>query len=362
MEQSTTSHFKLSATFCGTCDVRFDNPDTRRAHSKSQWHVTNLKRRIAELDPLTAEQHAAVVAAAPTSPTTEPSSEDSLSSASDVETDTEPDFVPEECLFCNAVSKDFEENVAHMHKLHGMFIPDKERLIVDLETLVRYLHLVVFGYRECLQCGTQRRTPAAVQQHMKGKNHCRFDIHAEDSEFRDFYEKLATDEEEAEQEGKTRKAIADAIEEGSSIRLPSGKTLSHRSAPAPSRPRRKLGESSSGENLLPEGVDVDESKASMQLTAPGKKNSSKALTRAEKREAVFETQLARLSANDRMALAHLPVAEQRSLLLTQHKQLQKAERAARRTHMRLQMKGNISGRLNLVDDVMGPKFMVGLWG
>ncbi|CCF42296.1 hypothetical protein CH063_12337, partial [Colletotrichum higginsianum] len=97
MEQSTTSHFKLSATSCGTCAVHFDNADTRRAHSKSQWHVTNLKRRIADLEPLTAKQHAAILetsTAPPVGPTTSGSDTEhsSLSSVSDVDlSDAEPD-------------------------------------------------------------------------------------------------------------------------------------------------------------------------------------------------------------------------------------------------------------------------------
>ena len=58
-----------------------------------------------------------------------------------------------------------------MQKSHGLFIPHHQHLAVDLETLFRYLHLVIFGYRECIQCGTERATIQAVQQHMIGKGH-----------------------------------------------------------------------------------------------------------------------------------------------------------------------------------------------
>ncbi|KAK1640764.1 C2H2 type zinc-finger-domain-containing protein [Colletotrichum phormii] len=346
MEHSNTSHFKLSATSCGTCTVHFDNPDTRRAHSKSQWHVTNLKRRMTDLEPLTAEQHAASVSTQPAAalgkagPTTESDSSSSSASEADLSDaeDDDDDFILEECLFCNTTSDSLDGNVAHMHRAHGMFIPDKEKLIVDVETLVKYLHLVVSGYRECLQCGTQRRTAAAVQQHMLGKGHCRFDVTAEDSEFRDFYEQPSKDGENTREEGEARKAVADALEEGGSIRLPSGKQLSHRSAPRPSRPRTKI--------------------ASFQLTAPsglGGRFDTKALTRAEKRDVVSETQLSRLSINDRSALAHLSSAEQRSVLLTRQKQLDKAEKAARRLQTRLEMKANKTGQGNFVNDVPGRK-------
>ncbi|KXH45129.1 hypothetical protein CSIM01_01258 [Colletotrichum simmondsii] len=372
MEHSNaSSHFKLSATSCGTCAVHFDNPDTRRAHSKSQWHVTNLKRRMADLEPLTAEQHAAAVstqsAAAPekVGPTAE--SDSSSSSASDTDLsdgkDDDDDFNPEECLFCNATSKSLDDNVAHMHKAHGMFIPDKEKLIVDVEALLKYLHLVVFGYRECLQCGTQRRTAAAVQQHMLGKGHCRFDVTAEDSEFREFYEQ-SPDSGEESSEGRmgTKRAIADALEERGSIHLPSGKQLSHRSALGSSRPRDRIGANTDtlgSVNLVTEGSSgINESEASFQLTAPsgpGKKFDTKALTRAEKRDVVFETQLSRLSINDRSTLAHLSSAEQRSVLLTKQKQLDKAEKAARRLQTRLEMKANKTGQGNFVNDVPGRK-------
>ncbi|KAI3543757.1 hypothetical protein CSPX01_06080 [Colletotrichum filicis] len=371
MEHSNaSSHFKLSATSCGTCAVHFDNPDTRRAHSKSQWHVTNLKRRMTDLEPLTAEQHAAAVSTQSAAaldkvgPTAE--SDSSSSSASDADLsdadDDDDEFIPEECLFCNTTSDSLDNNVAHMHKAHGMFIPDKEKLIVDVEALVKYLHLVVFRYRECLQCGTQRRTAAAVQQHMIGKRHCRFDVTAEGSEFRDFYEQSSDSGEQSSGGKDTKRAIADALEERGSIHLPSGKQLSHRSAPGPSRPRNRIGASTDtigSENLVTEGSSgINESEASFQLTAPsgpGKKFDTKALTRAEKRDIIFETQLSRLSINDRSALAHLSSAEQRGVLLTKQKQLDKAEKAARRLQTRLEMKTNKTGQGSFVNDVPGRK-------
>ncbi|KAK1973692.1 C2H2 type zinc-finger-domain-containing protein [Colletotrichum cereale] len=386
-QQSNSAHFKLSAMSCGACAVHFDNAETRRAHSKSQWHVANLRRRVAELGPLTAEQHAALsaTAAAPAEgPTAESDADDSSSSGSDADTsDGEPDdddddaFAPEVCLFCNAASGSFDDNLAHMGKAHGLFVPSRERLIVDLEALVRYLHLVVFGYRECLQCGTQRRTAAAAQQHMLGKGHCRFDITADDSEFRDFYDDATGAGEDDDDGGgggvregdEARKAIADAVEEGGgSVRLPSGKTLAHRSAPPPSRQKTKLGtlaaaaiaDSRPDHLLLLPGRrprDADEVDAGSRLTAPPgtrRADAEQALTRAERRGAGFETQLARLGLNDRAALAHLPPAERRSVLLTQKRQLDRADKAARRQQTRLEMKANKTAQGRFVPDVPGP--------
>ncbi|TDZ18124.1 Core trichothecene cluster (CTC) protein 15 [Colletotrichum orbiculare MAFF 240422] len=346
MELSPTSQFKLTPTSCNTCNVHFDSKDTRRLHSKSLWHTANLKRRLADLPPLTAEQRAEC--ATPGGPTTLSSSDDS-SSASDAEFESDPEdeFVPETCLFCNAASESFDANVVHMQKAHGLFIPDRQRLIVDLETLVKYLHLVIHGYRECLQCGTQRRTAEAVKQHMLGKSHCRFDITAPDSEYRDFYESAAGDEETSD---RTRRAFADAVEERGEMRLSSGKLLTHRSTHI-SRPRPKRAvNGSAGDNLLQDGP-VDESAACFQLIAPAGRNhhATKALTRTEKREVVFETQVSRLSVKDRDAIAHLPAFEQRSLVLARQKQLDKAERSERRLRTRLELKENKTAGTHFVN-------------
>ncbi|KAF6803241.1 hypothetical protein CSOJ01_11009 [Colletotrichum sojae] len=348
-QQGTASHFKLSATSCGTCIVRFDNPEARRAHSKSQWHATNLKRRVLEILPLTAEEHAvaAAAAAALARSTAEAAWEvlsdsdeeedwsafgsddegDSDTSVSDMEQDAEAAgkyFVPEECLFCNAV----------------------ERLILDMETLVKYLHLVVRGYRECLQCGKQWRTAEAVQQHMIGKNHCRFEIAVEDSEFRDFYE----GDSEAEKDAKEgRKAIAGAPDKNGAVQLPSGKMVFHRSARAPARPRMRAGEDSG--NLLEGGVtDVDESGANFQLTSPSSKKGTdgKALSRrAGKLDVIYAKQLVRMRTTDRAALAHLSAAELRSHLERSWKLARAAARAAEKLILSSVQQANKSGRLGI---------------
>lgn len=76
----------------------------------------------------------------------------------------DPIFNQEQCLFCNKLFGTFEANVAHMQTAHGLFVPDRKRLIVDLETLFAYLHLVIVGHNECICCGTQRSSTLAVQQ------------------------------------------------------------------------------------------------------------------------------------------------------------------------------------------------------
>lgn len=99
-------------------------------------------------------------------------------------------FTPGQCLLCPVFSSNFTDSVMHMQKSHGLFIPDRKHLVVDIETLFEYLHLVIFGYRECIQCGKSKATVQAIQQHMTGKGHCKFDISEPDSEFADFYDFL----------------------------------------------------------------------------------------------------------------------------------------------------------------------------
>ncbi|XP_030382356.1 zinc finger protein 622 [Scaptodrosophila lebanonensis] len=41
---------------CINCDVRFANPEIQREHYKTDWHRYNLKRRVAELPPVAAEE------------------------------------------------------------------------------------------------------------------------------------------------------------------------------------------------------------------------------------------------------------------------------------------------------------------
>lgn len=122
-----------------------------------------------------------------------------------------------------------------MHKNHGLFIPSSiddgsHTLSVDLETLVRYLYLVIFGYNECLQCHTQRQSVNAVQQHMMAKGHCRIDLDDKESEFRDFYE------DELETAGEEPAPLGT---HNNTHLLSSGKVISHRSTlfPRIRRPR-----------------------------------------------------------------------------------------------------------------------------
>ena len=246
-----------------------------------------------------------------------------------------------------------------MQKSHGLFVPYQQHLVVDLETLFRYLHLVIFSYRECIQCGTERATVQAVQQHMTGKGHCRFDVAEEDSEFAEFYDfdHEAEDDEQSDDEsdgdGRNREETGASsnrkpvLADEHSIRLPSGKIISRQSSPAqagPSISRLRRRTSPTASQL--EYTTVVESKEKLaQVSSNGEPNTglpnSHALTKREKRErATIAHQLANMSANDRNSLIHLPTSQQRAILATQLRQTEKVQKEEKRLQTKIDRKGN----------------------
>lgn len=46
----------MSAHTCLNCNVRFHNADIQREHYKTDWHRYNLKRKVGDLPPVTAEE------------------------------------------------------------------------------------------------------------------------------------------------------------------------------------------------------------------------------------------------------------------------------------------------------------------
>lgn len=296
----------------------------------------------------------------------------------DTEPTAETSFTPTQCLFCNATSPDFGSNLSHMSKSHSLFIPaaidnGSLALAVDLETLVRYMHLVVHTYHECLFCHTQRYSARAVQQHMTGKGHCRIDLDDGGSEFRDFYESPKGADSEGAEGGSSGEEISgsedeDAEEQASpagdaaplrlregSLLLSSGKLLSHRSSPAPKhhRPlaetqkptRRGLLASASSEPDSAAKPSNDGAGPSEPTSDTPTSDAGRALTRLERRaesnnRSTLSVAMARMSLSDRAALAHLPAAEQRGVVLRQFKQQDRARHESRRFWSKVELRGN----------------------
>ena len=315
------------------------------------------------LKPLSEEQSQDPVLAT-SSRYSDPEQSDSASATEESDFEEGPDFIPESCLFCSHSSPNLEDNVIHMHKTHGLFIPDRDRLIVDLESLLRYLHLVIFQYRECLYCHSQRKSAAAAQQHMIDKGHCKFDISSEDSEFADFYAEFTTVGEDDESQGEESSVITEksgearpsaAITEvdGETARLSSGKLFSNRAAAQAIRSRHQYRVTVT--RLHPQLPDLapEESNLPQSNQQTRQNSTSLVVARGAKREATLALQLENLSISDREALAHLSATEQRSLLSIQKRELGKAKRVEKRFRSRVELMANSVKRANFRNDEAG---------
>lgn len=241
-----------------------------------------------------------------------------------------------------------------MQKSHGLFIPHQEHLLVDLETLFKYLHLIILGYRECIQCGTERATVQAVQQHMTGKGHCKFDISEEISEFAQFYdfsEPEDDEESDMEDDGDERNHEETAtssnrkplVVDEDSIRLPSGKIISkHSSAqtgPSFTQLRRRTRTLASRLEYSQAEPNDDREPSKEQFNSDS--NDTQLLSKREKRErAMITHQLTNMSANDRSSLIHLPTSQQRAILATQLRHEVKVQKEERRRQGKIDRKGN----------------------
>ncbi|KAK1968022.1 hypothetical protein LY78DRAFT_655661 [Colletotrichum sublineola] len=264
-------------------------------------------------------------------------------------------FTPGQCLFCPKFSPDFLDSVMHMQKSHGLFVPSQQHLIVDVETLFKYLHLIVFGYRECLQCGTQRATVQAVQQHMIGKGHCKFDISDQESEFTEFYdffepkdgiiEEVATDKgyKKAPKEPSASLNRKPLLVDEDSLLLPSGriasKQLPAQLSPSFYRLRRRTRALSSQPRRSSLKNDTIEESTKTELDPDV--GDKQPLSKREKRDRAEATyQKTHMRANDRGTLMHLPPSQQRSMIATQQRHEEKIQKIEGRKQKKIDQKGN----------------------
>ncbi|KAJ8129856.1 hypothetical protein O1611_g3776 [Lasiodiplodia mahajangana] len=263
-------------------------------------------------------------------------------------------FTPGQCLFCPNSSPSFTDSVTHMQKSHGLFIPHQQHLVVDLENLFKYLHLVIFGYRECIHCGTERATVQAVQQHMTSKGHCKFDISEQDSEFAEFYDFSEPEEDkESDVEGDGNERDQKGAPTNSnrnpllayedSIRLPSGKIISRHfpTQAGPPHPPLRCRTRTPPSQLEYSRVQPDGEEGLSKEGFDSGTHDTQLLSKREKRERATVTYLlANMSTNDRNSLIHLSTSEQRSILATQHRHVDKVQKEERRRQGKIDRKGN----------------------
>ena len=191
-----------------------------------------------------------------------------------------------------------------------------------------------------------------------GKNHCRFDIAGEGSEFADFYDFSEAEDDDGEDNAGDGVTVSESTAmkqatwiDDNSLRLPSGKIISsrpdslaglsrqkkdHRPMEPNQQPTQNLGDAS--------GIDGQQQQqppdTATSLAECSDSPRTKALTKSEKRETAFRTQLANMRVGDRQALAHLPLPQQRSVIATSLKQLKKARQLERRHQISTERSGN----------------------
>lgn len=95
-----------------------------------------------------------------------------------------------ECFFCSKKFQSIEDNLEHMFKDHGFYIPE-QKYLVDRDGLLKYIAEKIGLGNVCLVCNYQGRSVEAVRAHMLAKRHCRIPYEEEDdqleiSEFYDF--------------------------------------------------------------------------------------------------------------------------------------------------------------------------------
>lgn len=110
--------------------------------------------------------------------------------ASSVTSSNKPSVDPlHDCLFCNYRSPNFNLNLHHMGRFHGMFIPESE-FLVEPENLIKYLSQKIHDKHQCLRCHKAVHSSSGIQTHMRDRGHCMiaFESDAELVEIGQFYD------------------------------------------------------------------------------------------------------------------------------------------------------------------------------
>lgn len=233
------------------------------------------------------------------------------------------------CLFCRDAQFTLKSNLEHMSKCHGLVIHSPESLLVDEETLLSYLFLIINGYHECILCGTRRGNAHAIRCHMLDKSHCHFKI-TPDSEYADFYSS------QDDKDGESPLSMDDmqprlASDEGT-LSLSTGKIIAHRSTPSPKHHRLIKQQQRAKKTIV---LDTDASSVALISVSPN------VLAKVDKRAA---SQILTLREADQRTIAHLTSAEQRVTVRRRDKEIQSARRADRRLRARVEALNNMNLR------------------
>ena len=219
--------------------------DELREHYKTEWHRHNLKRKVAELAPLSFEEFQERVAAFLGQSSDDRSKkkehlgkkarekaekraqaaqqrEEQRQARADAQAAgggeieeaeeeeparrAQPDFAsmteeqymqwradnaiqlqPGDSLFDQHSEESLELNLEYMGITHGFFVPFVDQCS-DVAGLVEYLGQKVSIGCVCLWCNKAFHSLGAVQSHMRAKSHCKINLEGCEEEFQDFYD------------------------------------------------------------------------------------------------------------------------------------------------------------------------------
>ncbi len=213
-EKEESSRFQRS---CAVCEQHYTNRKAWQAHVKSRNHAQKTAETDSKTSFLSDESPLNTLQL-------NTDEEGQSANEEDQSANMEESFSPLQCLFCNFESASMDSNLTHMSHAHSFFIPDAEYLI-DMESLLSYLFAVVAVFHECLFCGSSKTTKFGVQDHMRGKGHCKVDFEDDEHDLKQFYD-FSGDEDD---EGDQPKTEVTLVPNEDKLRLPSGKVLGHRS-------------------------------------------------------------------------------------------------------------------------------------
>lgn len=200
-----------SPQLCIACEQRYTNRKAWQTHLKSQNHAEKTAGFNTTAPVASNEQSSPQILSLDPCHEVQPADEEGRSSTL-------------QCLFCNIESTTLDSNLIHMSHAHSFFIPNAEYLI-DMESFLQYLVAIVSVFRECIFCGSARSTKFGVQDHMRGKGHCKLDFEDDEHELRQFYD--FSEDVDGSREALGEEVTLIPLEE--ELHLPSGKTLGHRS-------------------------------------------------------------------------------------------------------------------------------------
>ncbi|XP_022906749.2 cytoplasmic 60S subunit biogenesis factor ZNF622-like [Onthophagus taurus] len=263
---------------CISCRVVFNTGDIQRQHYKSDWHRYNLKRKVAELPPVSAEDFQKKVIlqraqnedlSADTStycqvcrksfgngnaydnhlnskkhkeneknykenPKSDELDDEEMEEvdSDEWEEDIENPIDNNDCLFCSHHSKNLLNVIKHMTQEHGFFIPDIE-FCIDIKGLLLYLGEKINSGFICLWCnekGKTFHTSDAAKKHMIDKGHCKM-LHEGETlaEYADFYDYSSSYPDQEENDSNSEVSIPELDDSDFQLVLPSGAVIGHRS-------------------------------------------------------------------------------------------------------------------------------------